>query len=120
MGGRGVDVHDPTPDNSQSCRDMHLRFPEGYYVPYGCVVPRKLSNILAAGRCISVSYRAYGSMRVMAQCMATGQAAGTAASLAVKGKSSAREVDIKKLQDKPRQDRAIIDLRDCTGENCDA
>ena len=64
---------------------------------------------MVAGRCISVSYRAFGSTRVMAQCMATGQAAGTAAALAIKENVPLRKLKIDKLQDKLRKDRAIID-----------
>ncbi len=45
----------------------------------------------------------------MAQCMATGQAAGTAGALAVKENVSPRELDIEKLQDMLRKDKAIID-----------
>ena len=108
-GARGVDIHDPTPDSSQSCRSMYMRFPKGYYIPYRCLVPKKLENILVAGRCISVSYRAFGSTRVMAQCMATGQAAGTAAALSIKENSTVRKINIDKLQDRLRKDKAIID-----------
>ena len=109
MGGRGVDIHDPTPDNTQSCRSMYMRFPKGYYFPLRSLIPKKIDNLLVAGRCISVSYRAFGSTRVMAQCMATGQAAGTAAALVIKDDSSLRNVDIKKLQNRLRKDKAILD-----------
>lgn len=109
MGGRGVDIHDPTPDNSQSCRSMYMKFPKGYYIPFGSLVPRGLDNLLVAGRCISVSYRALGSTRVMAQCMATGQAAGTAAALAVREDMPLKKMNMAKLQNKLREDKAIID-----------
>jgi len=109
MGGRGVDIHDPTPDNSQSCRSMYLPFPKGYFIPYRSLLPKKPENILVAGRCISVSYRAFGSTRVMAQCLATGQAAGTAAALAVANNVSLKKLDIKLLQETLRKDGAIMD-----------
>ena len=107
MGGRYVDIHDPTPDSSGESK--YITCPEGYFIPYRCLVPKDIDNLLVAGRCISVSYVAYGSTRVMAQCMATGQAAGTAAALAVRENTSLRKLDIKKLQDMLRRDKAIID-----------
>jgi len=109
MGGRGVDIHDPTPDNTQSCGSMYMRFPKGYYIPFRCLIPKKIDNLLVSGRCISVSYRAFGSTRVMAQCMATGQAAGTAAAVAIKENTSVRKLSIEKLQDILRKDKAILD-----------
>ena len=109
MGGRGVDIHDPTPDGSQSCGSMYTRFPDAYYFPYGCLLPKNLENILLAGRCISVGYVAFGSTRVMAQGMAAGQAAGTAAALSASRGVSPREVDIAELQSLLKQQGAVID-----------
>lgn len=67
--------------------DVHKSgYPETYYsrgeshgIPYRCLVPKALSNVLTAGRCISTDEEAYGSLRVMPPCLVTGQAAGTAA-----------------------------------------
>ena len=55
-----------------------------YDIPYRCLIPTKVENILVAGRCISSDSRAHGSTRSMPCCMATGEAAGVAASLAIK------------------------------------
>ena len=107
MGGRYVDVHDPTPGNK--AKSIYRVFPEGYYIPFRCLIPKKVGNLLVAGRCISVSYAAYGSTRVMAQCMVTGQAAGTAAALAVRENVPLRKLDVKQLQTALKQDGAIID-----------
>ena len=106
---RGTDVHDPTPDNSQSCVSMYMPFPDGYYIPFRCLVPKGLKNILIAGRCISVSYRAFGSTRVMAPCMAEGQATGTAAALAIKNGSNPGTIDIVELQNLLKEQGALID-----------
>lgn len=59
--------------------------PEGdwYEIPYRCLVPERITNLLVAGRCISSDRKANGSLRIMPTCMATGQAAGMAAALAV-------------------------------------
>ena len=49
--------------------------------PYGCLIPLGINNMLIAGRCISSTREAHSSARVMGTCMATGQAAGTAAAI---------------------------------------
>ncbi len=54
-----------------------------YGIPYGCLLPRALESVLVAGRCFSATHDAHASARSMATCMAMGQAAGTAAALAV-------------------------------------
>ena len=52
-------------------------------IPYGALVPRDLDNVLVAGRSLAVEVAATASTRMMPTCFATGQVAGTAASLAV-------------------------------------
>lgn len=107
MGGRYIDVHDPTPDNTG--KSLYTTFPNGYYIPFRALIPQKVNNLLTAGRCISVSYAAFGSTRVQAQCMATGQAAGTAAALAAKENIPINNLNISRLQETLRKDGAIID-----------
>ncbi len=55
---------------------------ESYGVPYRCLTPRGLRNVLVAGRCISTDRPVNGSVRIMACCLTTGEAAGTAAAMA--------------------------------------
>jgi hypothetical protein len=50
-----------------------------YEIPFRCITVRGISNLLTAGRCISVSHAALGSTRVMGTCMALGEQAGLAA-----------------------------------------
>ena len=50
-------------------------------IPYSCMVPQGMDNLLAAGRCIQADGQALGPARIMATCFAVGQAAGTAAAL---------------------------------------
>ncbi|TFG23173.1 MAG: FAD-dependent oxidoreductase [Promethearchaeota archaeon] len=71
---------------------------EGYDIPYRCLIPKKIENLLIAGRCISSEQEPYESHRSMAPIMAIGQAAGTAAALSVIHKSKPRELDISLLQ----------------------
>ena len=73
-------------------------------VPYRAILPEKVDGLLMAGRCISVSHVAAGAGKSMGTCMATGHAAGVAASLAVKHGIQPREVKVPELQDKLRAD----------------
>lgn len=66
-----------------------------YTIPYRCLVPQKIENLLMAGRCISATHEAHGSLRVMPPCFATGQAAGTAGALALETNINPRSVDVK-------------------------
>jgi hypothetical protein len=78
-----------------------LRFEGGrpYEIPYRCLVPQKIEQLLLAGRCISVDHIAYGRARNMPACMSTGQAAGIAAAIAIKDSTKARKIEVIKLQE---------------------
>jgi hypothetical protein len=72
--------------------------PENVAMPYRCLVPAKLEGLLTAGRCFSSDQAANSMFNVISHCIQMGQAAGTAAALAVKSKVLPRKVDIKTLQ----------------------
>ena len=55
---------------------------ETYDIPFRCLVPKELSGVVVAGRCLSASHDAHASVRSIGQCLAMGQAAGLAAALA--------------------------------------
>ena len=63
-----------------------------YTIPYRCLYSRNIQNLMLAGRIISCSHMAFSSLRVMATCALTGQAAGTAAAIAVHQGISPRNV----------------------------
>lgn len=71
---------------------------EGYDIPYRCLVPRKVDDLLAAGRCISSEQEPYESHRAMAPIMAIGQAAGVAAALCCETDTIPRRLDVTTLQ----------------------
>lgn len=79
-------------------------------IPFRTLLPRDGKNILVAGRCFSASHDAHASVRSMAQTMSMGQAAGTAATLAVCNNSEIREIDTATLQTALRRTGAILDL----------
>jgi hypothetical protein len=72
--------------------------PRPYGIPYRCLLPRRVEGLLAAGRCLSATREALGSVRVGATCAATGQAAGVAAALAARGNGQPRAVDCGQLK----------------------
>lgn len=69
-----------------------------YDIPYRSLVPLNVENLLVAGRCISTTHEAMSAIRVMAPCMAMGEAAGRAAKMAVRDGLTPSEIDITKLQ----------------------
>ena len=79
-----------------------------YEIPYRCLVPAGLDNVLVAGRGISASHGAHASTRVMPTTMAVGQAAGTAAALACAGNGGPRQVDTARLRECLRRSGAFL------------
>ncbi len=61
-------------------------------------MPSRTANLLVSGRCISADHQANGAIRVMPACFATGQAAGTAAAMAVRGGIAPAAVDAAALR----------------------
>lgn len=100
-----IDIHNP-----EGSGTSHYYFPEGEYytIPYRCLIPEGVDNMLVAGRCISSDHGAQASYRIMPTVCCIGQAAGSAAGIAVRDKVSVRNVDVKKLQQKLRENKAFI------------
>jgi 2-polyprenyl-6-methoxyphenol hydroxylase-like FAD-dependent oxidoreductase len=67
-------------------------------IPYRALVPRKIDNLLAAGRCFSSEIHANDQLNLIPFCIAMGEAAGSAAALALKQGVGPRKVDVKRLQ----------------------
>jgi len=73
-------------------------------VPYRAILPEKVDNLLTAGRCISATHVAMAAGKSMGNCMATGHAAGLAASIAARKGITPREVKVAEIQDALRKD----------------
>ena len=72
---------------------------ESHGIPYRCLTPKGLKNVLVAGRCISTDEEAFGSLRVMPPCLVTGEAAGMAAYHAIQqGHCDVHKVDTQHLR----------------------
>lgn len=83
-----------------------------YHIPYRVLVPRGVENLLTAGRCVSCTHIALGSIRVMVPCIGMGEAAGTAAALSLKAGISPRRIDVGSLQDQLRSQSCILSESD--------
>lgn len=106
-----VDIHcidDPGMDKTA------WRPPSGfkYQIPYRIMLPRGVENLLTAGRCVSCTHLALGSIRVMVTCIAMGEAAGTAAAMSLEGGVTPRGLDIARLRSRLRGHGAILSEQD--------
>ena len=77
-------------------------------IPYRCLIPQKVEGLLVAGRCVSYEPDVANCIRCMPQCMVMGEAAGTAAAIAVEMNTTPRNVDIKMLQEALRKQQVIF------------
>lgn len=71
---------------------------DAYDIPYRVLVPEKIENLLVAGRCSSMNHEAMAATRVMSTCMALGEAAGTAARIALEAGVKPSQVDVAEVQ----------------------
>ncbi len=84
-------------------------------IPFRTLLVRDAANVLVAGRCFSATHDAHASVRSMAQCMAMGQAAGSAAALAIVAGHDPRDVPVRALQDRLLANGAILQLTEPVG-----
>jgi hypothetical protein len=104
--GSLMDVHDKSGKKSLSLTEVGGK--GWFHIPFRSLLPIGTKNLIVAGRCISADYDAQGSVRSQAACMVTGQAAGTAAALAVRGNVEPRNVEISVLQAVLRAQNQVI------------
>jgi hypothetical protein len=102
----GWDLPDP---KAPSVNPSHGKKPELTPMPYRIMVPRPIENLICPGRAVSVEREVLGPLRVMAPCMAMGEAAGQAAALALAENKSFAEVNAQALRDELRKHGAIVD-----------
>lgn len=90
-----IDIHNPSGGGQA---EGHSKMAVPYDIRYGALVPVSVDNLLTSGRCISGTHRAHASYRVMAICMATGEAAGIAAALSVLENVTPRCLEVSKIR----------------------
>jgi hypothetical protein len=98
-----IDIH----SGVASHIDLHP-VEEPFGIPFGCLVPVSPDNLLLSGRTISVDTTIYGSVRVMGPCIAIGEAAGTAAAIAVRGKIPVADVPLDRLRTRLIDNGAVL------------
>ena len=91
-------IHNPTGkvDRDENCpEDTKKR----YAIPYGCITPVGMKNLLVAGRCISGDHYALSSYRVMPICFAMGEGAGTVAAVALRDDLEPTNLDMEHIKE---------------------
>ncbi|MCW4040805.1 MAG: FAD-dependent oxidoreductase [Candidatus Bathyarchaeota archaeon] len=97
-----IDIHEP------GGRELRFDSIEEYQIPFRCLLPQTVDNMVVAGRCISCDHESLGTIRTIPTCMYTGQAAGVAAALAVRRGNRLRNLDITIVQDALIKQKAVI------------
>jgi FAD-dependent oxidoreductase family protein len=96
-------------DLDMAKRCAHYDPGESHGVPYRCLTPKGLTNVLVAGRSISCDRAVQGSVRVMPVCLAMGEAAGIAATFASGAESpDVHEVDVVRLRQRLKEEGAYL------------
>ncbi|TNJ65553.1 FAD-dependent oxidoreductase [Paenibacillus hemerocallicola] len=91
-----LDIHDPLGGGAKLVK---IGDPGYYHIPYRALIAKGRKNLLLSSRCISGTHEAHSSYRVMSGVSAIGEAAGTAAALAVWSKANdARDVSAARIR----------------------
>jgi hypothetical protein len=108
LSGAPIEDHRAGPDT----RWAYLPRGTAVGIPFGTLVVRDATNVLVAGRCFSATHDAHAAVRSMAQCMAMGQAVGSAAAMASRaaGDGAVRAVDVAALRRRLAGAGAILEL----------
>ncbi len=104
-GNYDIDIHNP-----EGAGTSHHYFKDGEYyeIPYRSLVPQNIENLLVAGRCLSADHEAQASVRIMPIVCCLGEAAGVAASVAIKNGTNAENADIAEIQKILEENGAVI------------
>jgi len=112
-----VDIHTTQEDLRGEIDNLHRahvargeRYEKGesHGIPYRCLTPKGIRNVLVAGRSISTDHVVQASTRVMPVCLAMGEAAGTAAFLSSSGDGDVHAVNTDELREKLRENGAYL------------
>ena len=94
-GNYDIDIHNP---EGSGTSHHYFRPGEWYTIPYRCLIPRGVNNMLVAGRCISTTHEAQASVRIMPIVANIGEAAGVAIGVAAKSHADTRNVEVVQVQ----------------------
>ena len=115
-GGAVTDVHASSADKKAYDQYYQLftaaratvREDDWAELPYRSLLPVKTRNMLIAGRCLSADREVQGQLRIMGYCFMMGQAAGSAAAIAVEAGERPADIDVTALQRQLRRDGVEI------------
>jgi glycine/D-amino acid oxidase-like deaminating enzyme len=107
---RREDMDQPMPD-AIAVTGHWTKYGALYWIPYRSLLANEFCNLLVAGRCISVDHRAHHATKEIPPCMATGEAAGAAAAMAVNGGVTPATLDVGNLREKLEGHGAILQPR---------
>ena len=110
MSGAPLEDHHPGADTKW----QYLPDGQTVGIPYRTLIVRDADNVLMCGRCFSATHDAQASVRSMAQCMAMGQAAGTAAALSAGAGSEPRALPFETLRDRLLAAGALLSMEQTT------
>lgn len=107
---KGADCPFWASEHTRMLSRSELNPPDGdwYEIPYRSLLSVGVSNLLSSGRCISATHEGMAGSRVMGTCIAIGQAAGTAAALALSTGVPLGQLDAQVVQEALRQDGQLI------------
>lgn len=105
LGNYDIDIHNPTGTGTYI-----YSFENGTYysIPYRSLVPKEITNLLVAGRCLSADHEAHSAVRIMPICACLGEAAGVAAAIAKKSGCDVQKVDTHLLRETLMQKGAKV------------
>lgn len=107
----GWDLPDP---KEPSKNPSHGKKREVTPIPYGVMLPDAMANLICPGRAVNVERPVLGPLRVMAPCMAMGEAAGAAAAMAVNAGAAFAEVDTAALREALARQGAVVEWEEET------
>lgn len=95
------DVHNITGSGlDKTGVQKHFTQKKGYTIPYRCLLPETVENLLLCGRNISGTHMAHSNFRVMPICVGIGEAAGTAASIAALKNRNLSDITAAEIREK--------------------
>lgn len=113
LGAWPVEMHNPETGRIEW---RYIDPEDDYYtIPFSCLIPRRLENLLVAGRCASATHVAQASTRVIAQALAMGEAAGVAAALALDSGQTLRSLPAAKVRTELARRGALLGLSGDSG-----
>ena len=99
-----VDIHAPTGQGL-----ITSEAPDDFYeIPFRCLLPQGIENVIVAGRCISATHEGHASTRLTPTCFAMGQAAGLAAAECIKNNLRPRDLKGADLRERLKKQDAIL------------